>query len=410
MRRGGGVCSWRYVREGCCAFLIVGLAVIAPMAVPATEPSLLPPSPSISSAIEAAQGVKRRAEMMRQQRQAAQATTLPAPSGIKRREGLFYFVSWSIPDQELKRYLREAFHLGATVVFRGMIDDDMRKTIDRTKAMAVELDKEAPHTTIDPVIFRQFGVTAVPALAIAKDQQAVFVEGAAPLTHLLTLLAREERGVTPLLEWAEGKGRSWDRGGPITEPRPVMPVLVGMKHVPATLTRYPIAERDMEALIKERIRQVDWAAKRRELDGRVRDKLKEGPGLVLPKAIQSRAFTVDLTQRYEHDIPNHDGSAIVVKAGTEINPLLYVSLHDHYLVIDGRDSTQVSYAKAQLVKYGALHVKVMLTAGEFQEVSKALQHRIFWAQPEILARFQLTHVPSLISQNGPMLQIDEVAL
>jgi hypothetical protein len=31
-------------------------------------------------------------------------------------------------------------------------------------------------------------------------------------------------------------------------------------------------------------------------------------------------------------------------------------------------------------------------------------------QPDMVSRFQLAHVPSVISQNGPMLKIEEIAL
>jgi type-F conjugative transfer system pilin assembly protein TrbC len=115
----------------------------------------------------------------------------PTTSSIKKRTGIWYLVSWSIPDAELKGYLRDAYKLGATVAFRGLIDDDFTKTVKHTKALALELREQAPHTTIDPIIFRQLGVTTVPALVVANDQQALIVEGAAPIAHLLTMLVRE---------------------------------------------------------------------------------------------------------------------------------------------------------------------------------------------------------------------------
>jgi conjugal transfer pilus assembly protein TraW len=284
----------------------------------------------------------------------------------------------------------------------------MQMTVNRTKAIAVELGKEAPHTTIDPIIFRQVGVTTVPTLAVVNGQSALFVSGAAHMDVLLTLLSRADGSVRPIREWYDGQRRSWQMGGPVEEPRPAMPVLAGLREIPSDLTRYPIIEQDMEELLKERVRQVDWAKVQAELKQRVKDRLHEGPNLPLTPAPASRVFTVDITQRYEHDIPNHDGSAVVVKAGTEINPLVYVTLRHRYLVIDGRVPAQVEYARA-MMKQGS-PIKVWLSAGDAGEVGKQLRRHVYWVQPEMVSRFQLAHVPSVISQNGPVLKIEEVAL
>lgn len=367
-----------------------------------------------STAVESAQTIKRYAEQLRRQRLAGQKVeqsgAITQPVGIKRREGLFYFVSWSIPEQELKTTFREAFYLGATVVFRGLINDDMPKTIARIKAVAVDLNKEAPHVVLDPVIFRQFGITAVPALAIAKDQHALIIEGSASLRQLLNHLRRANSDVAPLSDWADGKARSWEMGGPITTARPVMPAVVGLQKVPSDLTKYPIWERDLEEVFKERIRQTNMSPMKRELETKVKDRLKAGPGLTLPPVTESRTFSVDLTQRIDNDIPNHDGSAIVVKAGTQVNPLLYVSYRHRLVVIDGRDARQVAFAQDQVRQYGIDAVKVLLSDGDFESVARAVKDRVYWLQPEIIDRFKLQHVPSVVTQNGPVMKVEEVRL
>jgi len=376
---------------------------------PTSKPAQVGEKPSIAPK-EAAEQIRRYAQEIRK-RQAAglppNAMPVSAPAAIKNREGIFYFVSWSIPEAVLKEYMREAFRLGATVVFRGLLENNMRMTVDRTKAIAVELGKEAPHTTIDPIIFRQLGVTTVPTLAVVNGQSALLVSGAAHLEVLLTLLGRADGNVKPIREWYDGQRRSWQMGGPVDEPRPAMPVLVGLRSVPSDLTRYPIFEQDMEELLKERVRQVDWGKVQEDLKQRVKDRLHEGPNLPLTPASTSRVFTVDITQRYEQDIPNHDGSAVVVKAGTEINPLVHVTLRYRYLVIDGRVPGQVEYART-MMKQGP--VKVWLSAGDAEEVGKQLGCHVYWVQPEMVSRFQLAHVPSLISQHGPVLKIEEIAL
>lgn len=368
---------------------------------------------SNASPTEAADKIRRYAQELRH-KQLTKATPTPAlpgtPGPMTKRDGIFYFVSWSIPDKLLKGYMRDAYRLGATVVFRGMVDDNMRKTIDRTKALALELQKEAPHTTIDPVIFRQLGVTTVPTLAVVKDQAAVLVTGAASLDLLLNLLSRADGRLLPLQTWYEGQRRSWQMGGPVQEPRPVIPKLTGIRSVATDLSRYPIQENDMEQVIKEKIRQVDWPKVRQELNQRVVERLHAGPNLPLTPAVEARVFTVDITQRYDHDVLNQDGTAAVIKAGTEINPLAHVTLRHRYVIIDGGDPQQVAFAQRMMKQYGPLAVKVWLSAGDVAEVAKQLQRRVYWVQPEMVTKFHLAHVPSVISQNGPVLKIEEVAL
>jgi len=358
---------------------------------------------------EAAERIRRYAQEIRQKRMMGQSPgPLSSTLAIKKREGVFYFVSWSIPETNLKEYMREAYWMGATVVFRGLHENNMQATIDRTKAIAVSLGKEAPHTAIDPIIFRQLQVTEVPTLAVVRGQSAILVSGAAQLDMLLTLLARADGSVTPLRTWYDGRRRSWQMGGPIEEPRPAMPALAGIRAVPSDLMRYPIHEQDMEALVKERLTQVDWGKVRDELERNVKARLHKGPDLPLTPAWEARVFTVDITQRYEHDIQNHDGSAVIVKAGTEINPLAYVSLRHRYLVIDGRDPQHIAYARSMMTEDRS--VKVWLSAGDVAEVGKQLHAPVYWVQPDMVNRFQLAHVPSVISQHGPVLKIEEVVL
>jgi conjugal transfer pilus assembly protein TraW len=157
------------------------------------------------------------------------------------------------------------------------------------------------------------------------------------------------------------------------------------------------------------MRRVDWGKVRDDLQRRVVERLHEGPNIGLQPATSSRVFTVDVTQRYEHDISNHDGTAVVVKGGTEINPLTRIALSHRYVVIDGRDAKQLTYAQSLIQRYG-FGVKILLSAGDVSEVAKQLQRRVYWVQPEMVSKFQLAHVPSVISQNGPVLKIEEVAL
>lgn len=371
------------------------------------RPQIDDPSKGMKTPREAAEAIKRQADLIHAQGPFASPGATPR---MKKRHGVFFLVSWSIPDTELKSYMRDAFRLGATVCFRGMIDDDFKKTVERTKTLAIELGKEAPHTAIDPIIFRQLEVKTVPALAIVNEQEGMIVEGAASPGHLLSLMVREQPELRELAEWYEGTQRSWERGGPIETPRPSMPKLIGVRHVSSHLRRYPIQERDMEALIRERLKKADWAKIRREVEVKLQDKLKNGPDIPLPNASAARAFTVDLTVQFDHDLKAQEGGPVLVKAGTQFNPLSVMTIRHRYVVIDGRNPAQVAFAKQQVQQYGSVWVKVMLTAGDFNAVSKELQDRVYWLMPELVTRFKLEHVPSVVTQNGPLMKVEEFPL
>lgn len=351
------------------------------------------------------------AEAIRQQAQIAREQYLPqAGKTPVARNGAYLFVSWSIPDAELRGLMRQAHAFGATVVFRGMVEESWRKTVERTKAVALELREQTPATTIDPILFRAVGVTVVPALAIVHDKDALVVTGSGSFRHLLTLMAREEGTMRPVREWWDQRERGWSQGGATTEPRPVLPMVKGVRAIPSELPRYEISERDLEQVMRERIAQVDWTKARQEFGGRVKRRLKDGPNIALSPATETRQFTVDMTVTYEHDITEPTSGTVLVKAGTRINPALSVTYRQHLIVINATDPQQVIFAKQYVKARGRHQVKVLLTAGDVAKVSELVGDRAFWLSPEMVTRFLLAHVPSVISQRGPMMLVEEFKL
>jgi conjugal transfer pilus assembly protein TraW len=348
------------------------------------------------------------AEAIRQQAQIARDQYLPqTPKNPVTRDGIFLFVSWSIPDADLKTLMKQAHLLGATVVFRGMVEESWRKTVERTKAVAVELGAETPATTIDPILFRTVGVTVVPALAIVRDKDALVVTGSSPLRHLLTAMVREDASVRPLRDWLEQRERGWSQGGATIEPRPPLPVVKGVRAIGTDLARYDIVERDLEQVMRERIAQVDWTKARQEFGGRVKRKLEDGPKIALPTATEARQFTVDMTVTYDHDVTEPTSGTVLVKAGTRINPALSATYQQALVVINATDARQVAFAKRYVEERGRHRVKVLVTAGDVGKVSETVRDRAYWVSPEMVTRFQLAHVPSVISQRGPMMLVEE---
>src|SRR5262249_22277767 len=102
-KRGGGMRQHRSVLMAFMALVVLsGLwgDVGAQEPAPSSEPKRR------LSPREAAEAVRQQADLVR--RQMGPSGGAQPTSGIKKRRGVWYLVSWSIPDAELKGYLREA--------------------------------------------------------------------------------------------------------------------------------------------------------------------------------------------------------------------------------------------------------------------------------------------------------------
>ena len=169
---------------------------------------------------------------------------------------------------------------------------------------------------------------------------------------------------------------------------------------------YQISEKDALSEIEARARQVDW--------NKVLDKKKvenyQGPPdrMSLPRAKKSRSFLVDMTYTTEIDVPDGKGGILYPK-GYTFNPLDYVTYPKTLVVINGSDPEQVKWlAGSEYDK--RLDVMLLLTEGNFKTVAKKVSRPVFYADRKIIERFKLQGVPSIIRQNGRLMEVTEVAL
>lgn len=78
------------------------------------------------------------------------------------------FVSFSIPDHELKKLIENAAEANAVVVFRGPVDEEdtsLRKFMAKAKALGV---KRAKDIQINPPAFTKYQISQVPAYVLAQ--------------------------------------------------------------------------------------------------------------------------------------------------------------------------------------------------------------------------------------------------
>ncbi|MDW2745006.1 MULTISPECIES: type-F conjugative transfer system pilin assembly protein TrbC [Atlantibacter] len=101
----------------------------------------------------------------------------------KRTFKAIYFVSLGLPREGLLPALRDANHYGIPATVRGLVNNDVRQT---ASAM-FELAKEDKNTgvQIDPTLFSEYGITAVPALVVTCPGRYDVIRGSLPLKQAL---------------------------------------------------------------------------------------------------------------------------------------------------------------------------------------------------------------------------------
>jgi conjugal transfer pilus assembly protein TrbC len=75
--------------------------------------------------------------------------------------GLYIFVSLSLPDESLKLLSRQAKELGGNLVIRGLVQNSFKETHARLKKLGIPID-------IDPTLFERFEVTRIPTFVLAE--------------------------------------------------------------------------------------------------------------------------------------------------------------------------------------------------------------------------------------------------
>jgi conjugal transfer pilus assembly protein TraW len=174
---------------------------------------------------------------------------------------------------------------------------------------------------------------------------------------------------------------------------------------------YPIYEKDAITEIKSAASKVDW---NKYLSREAQEKkLKEfkPKGLTkLPNATTSSVRNVDMTYTLEFDIPDGKGGILYPK-GYMFNPLDYVRYPGMMIVLDGTRKEQIEWFRKSKY-YNKINVKLLLTDGNYYNLKNQLNQSVYYAFPDMIRRFKVSHVPSVIWQKegSNLMSIMEVGL
>jgi conjugal transfer pilus assembly protein TraW len=170
---------------------------------------------------------------------------------------------------------------------------------------------------------------------------------------------------------------------------------------------FPIAEADLLQVIQTR---VTWLSQHNgfdQLQAELNQELEQAmdrpiPVTGLSVATKSRTWLFDPSVVVSGDL----GSG----AGQKSNPLDTVLLEEALLFYDADDSRQVQWAK-QTDQSLQGKTKLILVGGSVKSQEKRFNKRVYFDQGGRLKdRFQLNHVPTVITQQDNYLKIQEVTL
>lgn len=176
---------------------------------------------------------------------------------------------------------------------------------------------------------------------------------------------------------------------------------------------YAIAERDLIEVIHAKLRRAQETG---EL-ARIQESYKRGvvASFEHPKPIPgiqpaqlARTHYIDPTWVLGRNVIDDKGRRLY-PAGTRVNPFDFDHLSQSLLFFDERDRRQVSLARSLMDK-SAVPVKPILIAGEPFKLMHEWKREVFFDQGGVLSRrFEITHSPALVTQEGKRLRIDEIS-
>ncbi len=175
---------------------------------------------------------------------------------------------------------------------------------------------------------------------------------------------------------------------------------------------YPIAEENFLDFIQQKLKAMQANGEWKKIEDQFRENVKQHADRpidvrFLSVTTEYRTWDFDPSITIPYDLYDAEGR-VIAKAGTTINPLKYVRLHHELLFLDGDDPKQRNAAKHldQLLKG---QVKLILVKGSISENEKRFQKPIYFDQGgRLITKFNIQHVPALVSQNDLVLKIEEI--
>lgn len=175
-------------------------------------------------------------------------------------------------------------------------------------------------------------------------------------------------------------------------------------------TTYQIVERDAIEEFQEAASKVDWQKIFSDGFERAKSSFGAAPQSVwLPRAEENKTRMLTPAYTLPFDVPNPANvNEVLYPAGYTYNPLAFVSMKEDLVFVDITDKRQAAWVVAEYGKKGKQSAIVMLTGGDMETAIRLLDRPVYVATPEMVDSFQLTRVPTVMTQSGTQYVVNEI--
>lgn len=112
------------------------------------------------------------------------------------------FVSFSMPKESLRGWIKEAEKIKAPIVIRGLVNNSFAET---TKTVMSILPENRGGVQLDPTLFKRFHIDKVPAVVVidpaclSKESCNAYdvIYGNVPLSYALTKIIQQKNQLSP---------------------------------------------------------------------------------------------------------------------------------------------------------------------------------------------------------------------
>ena len=186
----------------------------------------------------------------------------------------------------------------------------------------------------------------------------------------------------------------------------LLPVRASGKDLGVHGKLYEIREEDMLSYVRGKAGEIDMRALRESMEKTLEESYVKHSSVSLdvPSATEERVRYVDPSVNVRNPLYDHTGK-IISSAGT-VNPLDHVSLSKSILVLR---EDQVKRALEETSKSEEKPI-LILTDGDIKRASSLAGQMVYKASPFVLKRLKIEKVPSLVTQEGRKLRVEEVIL
>ena len=169
---------------------------------------------------------------------------------------------------------------------------------------------------------------------------------------------------------------------------------------------YEIREEDMLSYVRRKAGEIDIRALRESMERKLEESYAKHSlvSLDVPSATEERVRYVDPSVNVRNPLYDHMGK-MIFPAGV-VNPLDHVPLSKSILVLR---EDQVKRSLEKTDKKGEKPI-LLLTDGDIQRASSLAGRMVYKASPFMLRRLKIEKVPSLVTQEGRTLRIEETVL